>query len=143
MNELIAYQNDLIPLLLDSYEAYKLASRHQEPLCTSLNNLLVLLYYQFNPLAINNPTRVSMDEINKYCQLIEKKDKASKVKPKAKPAAGNQVPPQASTSQTVQNQQAPQTSQAATSGTTTACLSQTQTASSSNQQQAQQFNTPN
>lgn len=133
MNELIAYQNDLVPLLLDSYEAYKLASRHQEPLCTSLNNLLVLLYYQFNPLAINNPSRVSIDEINKFCQLIEKKDKASKAKPKAaKPAAGNQVSAQASTSQTVQNQQTPQTSQQVATNITT-----TLTATSSNQQQTQ------
>lgn len=109
VNELVTYQNDLVPLLLDSYEAYKLASKHQESLCGSLNNLLVVLYYQFNPLAISSGSRVSMDEIMKFCLMIERKDKASKAKPKAKPAA-----PQTSTDPQAKSTQPPQISSQAT-----------------------------
>lgn len=98
-NDLIAYQNELIPLLLDAHEAYKLASKHQETLCTSLHNLLLVLFYQFNPMFINNNARVSMEDINKFCLMIEKRDKANKAKPKAKPA------PQQPTPQTQPQQQ--------------------------------------
>ena len=49
MEELSSYQQELLPILLDSFEVQKLASRNCQTILKSIENLLVNLYVQFNP----------------------------------------------------------------------------------------------
>lgn len=53
MIEFSEYQNNLIPLLLDSFEIYKLALKNNEKIKRFCENHLTKLYLQFNPEALN------------------------------------------------------------------------------------------
>ncbi|CAF0778497.1 unnamed protein product [Brachionus calyciflorus] len=92
MNEFYAYQNDLVPLLIDSYEVYKLASKNNEKITKFCENNLTKLYIQFNPEALSRSTPISMDEIIKFCLMMDRKEKINK--PKAKPRHSLGQPPQ-------------------------------------------------
>ncbi|RNA38515.1 calcineurin-binding cabin-1 isoform X1 [Brachionus plicatilis] len=84
MGEFYAYQNDLVPLLLDSFEIYKIAFKNNEKVAKFCENHLTKLYVQFNPEALNRNTPISIDEIIKFCLLIERKEKINKVKTKSR-----------------------------------------------------------
>lgn len=49
MHEFILYQNELVPLLLETYEVYRMASKQNNPICKNTENLLLKLFIQFNP----------------------------------------------------------------------------------------------
>ena len=48
-----AYKNDLLPILLDTHEIYKLAVKHNESMLKNVEGVLSALYFQFNPDAIS------------------------------------------------------------------------------------------
>jgi hypothetical protein len=95
VNELTLYQNDLVPILLDTYEVYKLAAKSNIISSSSNSNsesqehknvehLLLKLYIQFHPSSVNRLTSITIEEMIKYCQFLERKDKPSKTKSKPK-----------------------------------------------------------
>ena len=47
-----AYQNELVPILLDSFEVHKIASKNCQAILKPVENLLLKLYIQFNPEAL-------------------------------------------------------------------------------------------
>ena len=96
-----AYQQDLIPILIDTHELYKQIGKHCKDLLGENEFLLRNLFIQFHPEKLSIRDQISVDDIMKYCQLLERKDKVTKPKPvKNKPtvqsssgnAASNNIP---------------------------------------------------
>jgi hypothetical protein len=108
------YQSELFPILIDSYEVHKLATRHlvnEVKFMEDIELILKGLYVQLNPDVIERVILINFgfllefssniifihvrihfkfdtitnDEVLKYCMLADKKDKMNKqVKTKAK-----------------------------------------------------------
>lgn len=53
INDLVSYQSKLVPILMDSFEIYKMAIKYNETIGKKLENLLLRLYIQFNPEVLN------------------------------------------------------------------------------------------
>lgn len=104
---------EFVPIILETYETYKLVVKHYSKITDRVENLLMRLYVQFHPEVLNRPNQVTLDEITKYCQFLEKKDKATKMpKTKARNSLGvqSQSSVGSSTQGTIQSSQ-PSTSQ--------------------------------
>ena len=73
MTEFSTYQNSLIPLLLDSFEIYKLALKNNEKTKKYCENLLIKLYLQFNPEAISRVILGYLFFLNCYVFIKKKR----------------------------------------------------------------------
>jgi hypothetical protein len=49
----MAYQNELIPILLDTFEVHKIAIKNCQTILSPLESLLIKLYIQFHPELIS------------------------------------------------------------------------------------------
>jgi hypothetical protein len=78
LDELSVYQNEFVSILLDAYEIYKLSQKNYQMLTKNIETLMFKLYIQFHPEMLSRIEQISSEEMVKFCQLMEKRDRAVK-----------------------------------------------------------------